>query len=242
MPMRRDEMLASLFPGGHDVSLDDGLLAGRGALSDGRVISVAGITDGVPLGIDRAGTLAGHVLSALDDPSVTAILMPVDSSSQRMAKRDELLGLNEALAHLAKALRVASHGGRPSVGLLQGGSAAGAFIASALATDRLVALPGAHPAVMDLPSMARVTKLPLALLEDKARETAVFAPGLDNLERTGGIHRLWDPSRPLGDQLAEALADATGDDIRDRNGLAQGGRPRAAAIAERIFELVRAYG
>ena len=60
--------------------------------------------------------------------------MLVDSDSQRMSKRDELLGLNEFLAHLAKSLIYADLSGRPTIGLLYGHTAAGAFIATALAT------------------------------------------------------------------------------------------------------------
>ena len=98
-----------------------------------------------------------------------------------------VLGLNEFLGHLAKCLVVADLDGRMTVGLLYGHSAAGAFIATALATRVLVALPGAEPTVMDLPSMARVTKLSLEALEAKAKSTPVFAPGLDNLAAMGAV-------------------------------------------------------
>ncbi len=72
----------------------------------------------------------------------TPILVLVDGDSQRMSKRDELLGLNECLAHLAKCLLHADALGHPTIGLLYGHAAAGAFIATALATRTLVALPG----------------------------------------------------------------------------------------------------
>jgi malonate decarboxylase gamma subunit len=80
---------------------------------------------------------------------------------------------------------------------LYGHAAAGAFLATALATRMLLALPGADPEVMDLPSMARVTKLSLDVLREKAQSTAVFAPGLDNLVKTGGVARVLDPGLPL---------------------------------------------
>jgi malonate decarboxylase gamma subunit len=161
--------------------------------------------------------------------------MLIDSSSQRMSRHDELLGLSEYLAHLAKALLLAQISGHRTIGLLYGGSAAGAFIATALATDTLVALPGAHPAVMDLPSMARVTKLSIDLLKQKAEATPVFAPGLDNLAKTGGVHAVWDPNQPLAGQLATLLASPITADLRDRLGAERGGRPKAAAIAERVM-------
>ena len=166
----------------------------------------------------------------------TPILMLIDSSSQRMSRRDELLGLNEYLAHLAKTLLLAEHAGHRTIGLLYGGSAAGAFIATALATGTLVALPGAHPEVMDLPSMARVTKLSIDLLREKAKATPVFAPGLDNLARMGAVHEIWDPERPLATQLEALLARPAGDDWRDVLGQQRNGRPKAAAIAARVAQ------
>ena len=56
---------------------------------------------------------------------------------------------------------VATARGHLTVGLLYGHAAAGAFIAASLSTQILVALVGAKPSVMDLPSISRVTKLPL---------------------------------------------------------------------------------
>ncbi|SFI10820.1 biotin-independent malonate decarboxylase, gamma subunit [Bradyrhizobium sp. Gha] len=105
--------------------------------------------------------------------------------------------LSEYLSHLAKTLLLAEAEGHRTIGLLYGGSAAGAFIVTALATGTLVALPGAHPSVMDLPSMARVTKLPIEVIKAKAEATPVFAPGLDNMVMSGGstssgtTPRLW---------------------------------------------------
>ena len=86
-----------------------------------------------------------------------------------MARRDEMRGLNEYLAHLAKCLLLATQQGHRTIGLEYGKAAAGAFLATALATDRLIGLPGAGPSVMDMPSISRVTKLPL----DKLKELAV---------------------------------------------------------------------
>ncbi|MDO9427305.1 MAG: biotin-independent malonate decarboxylase subunit gamma [Methylobacterium sp.] len=228
------EILAGLFPEGHDVAVTDGLILGTGRRTGG-LVHVLGIAEGTPLGIDGALILAGRVLAIARSGDDAPILMPIDSASQRMSRRDELLGLNECLAHLAKALMLAEAEGHRTLGLLYGRSAAGAFIATALATGHLVALPGAHPEVMDLPSMARVTKLSLDVLTEKARATAVFAPGLDNLVRTGAIHETWDPEKSLAQQLETCLAaPPPSGDRRDRLGAERGGRPCAAAIAERV--------
>jgi malonate decarboxylase gamma subunit len=229
------DILASLFPAGHTTKITDGLISGCGALPDGGQIHVLGVVDGTALGVESALALAGKVLEIADRPNSEPILVVIDSASQRMSRRDELLGLSEYLAHLAKALLLAETAGHRTIGLLYGGSAAGAFIATALSTGTLAALPGAHPAVMDLASMARVTKLPIEVLTAKAETTPVFAPGLDNLARTGAIHAIWDPLRPLSNQLADLLATRLGDDCRAQLGLDRGGRPKAAEIAARVI-------
>jgi malonate decarboxylase gamma subunit len=232
-----DESLVSMFPKGHDVRNDRGLLSGSGALRSGGRAIVIGVADRTAVGVDEAIRLSRHVLTALESGS-GPILVIVDSDSQRMSKRDELLGLNEFLAHLAKSLIYADIHGRPTIGLLYGHSAAGAFLATGLATRVLVGLPGAEPVVMDLPSMAKVTKLSIEVLKQKARSTPVFAPGLENLVQMGAVHATWDIAIPLVDQLETLLS--TMPDARDRRdalGKVRGGRLKTADIAERVRDL-----
>ncbi|KVC88763.1 biotin-independent malonate decarboxylase subunit gamma [Burkholderia ubonensis] len=233
--MTLDEVLMSLFPHGHALVRDGGLLSGHAELAGTRV-DVIGVADRLPFGIDEALRLASHVLATLERGGATPILVLVDSDSQRMSKRDELLGLNEGLSHLAKCLMHADLAGHRTIGLLYGHTAAGAFIATALATRVLLAVPGADPEVMDLPSMARVTKLPLDVLKEKARSTPVFAPGLDNLVKMGAVDAVLDPARGLDAQVAEWL-DLPADRVDRR---AARGRPVAADVAQRVHELARA--
>jgi malonate decarboxylase gamma subunit len=236
--MTLDNILASLFPEGHDVVNDHGLLLGSGGLRGGGRAVVIGVADRTAVGVDEAIRLSRHVLNAMEQGGDGPILVLVDSDSQRMSKRDELLGLHEFLAHLAKCLIHADMQGRHTVGLLYGHSAAGAFLATALASRVLVALPGAEPAVMDLPSMSKVTKLSIDVLKEKAKSTPVFAPGLDNLAQTGAVLATWDEKTSLAEQL-EALLGRTkdGGDQRDHLGKTRNGRPKAADIAERVHDL-----
>jgi malonate decarboxylase gamma subunit len=239
------EILSSLFPNGHDVILEQGLLFGHGTRPGGRAI-VSGVDGRAAVGVDEAAWLARKILETLRAGGTDPILVLVDSDSQRMSKRDELLGLSEFLAHLAKCLIYADAQGHPTVGLLYGHTAAGAFIATALATRTLLALPGADPAVMDLPSMARVTKLSIEVLKDKARSTPVFAPGLENLAQTGGVSQVLDPRASLAAQLEAALTAmaagtaACASDTRDQLGKERHGRPKAADIAMRVRDLALA--
>ncbi len=239
--MTLTEILGSLFGASHRIDGDaGGVLRGEGTLAAdagaATRVSLIGLTQRMPLGADGALALAQHVLSVVQGSERTPILVLIDSGSQRMSRRDELLGLNEYLGHLAKTLMLADQRGHPTIGLLYGGSTAGAFIATALATRVLVALPEAHPAVMDLPSMSRITKLSLPLLREMARSTPVFAPGLANMELMGAIAERWDPARPLAAQLRQLLGQfaARSQQRRDRLAAARGGRLKAADIAERV--------
>jgi malonate decarboxylase gamma subunit len=236
--MTLDEILSSLFPQGHDVGSHGGLVRGSGALAHVGRIQVLGVVDRTPIGVDEALQLSDWVLDIIAQGGSDPILILVDSDSQRMSKREELLGLYEYLAHLAKTLIHADVQGHATVGLLFGHTAAGAFIATALAARTLVALPGAQPEVMDLPSMARVTKLSIEVLEEKAKSTPVFAPGLENLAQTGGVFATWDATRSLAEQLQGLLAERrVRHDQRDALGKERNGRPKAADIQERIREL-----
>lgn len=235
--MTLDEILSSLFPDGHEVRNDKGVVLGSATLRSGSRINVVGVADRTAPGVDEAIILSGHVLDSIGRDA-GPILVLVDSDSQRMSKRDELLGLNEFLAHLAKVLVYADMNGRPTIGLLYGHSAAGALLATGLATRVLVGLPGAAPAVMDLPSMAKVTKLSMEALQEKAKSTPVFAPGLSNLAQMGAVHMTWSSVVPLADQLEALLADMLSvGDRRDVLGKERGGRLKAAEIAERVRDL-----
>lgn len=238
------DILASLFPNGHAIAVRNGLIFGDAPLQPGSDVYVIGVDGRTAVGVDEALLLAGKVLDAYRSGRYRALLVLVDSDSQRMRRRDEMLGLHEFLAHLAKCLLTVDAMGLPTIGLLYGYTAAGAFIATALATRALLALPGAHPAVMDLPSISRVTKLPIAVLQEKAATTPVFAPGLDNLSQTGAVSATLDPAQSLNDQVLDALVRFTQPDAineqRDELGLARGGRPKAMHIAERVRKMAYA--
>jgi malonate decarboxylase gamma subunit len=234
-----DDLLHSLFADAFTVDQrPDGLLLGEARLRASQPLTLLGVVGGMPLGVDGALTLAQRTLAVIRSGQRHPILMLIDSDSQRMSRRDELLGLNEYLAHLAKCLMLADRLGLPTISLLYGGGAAGAFVATALATRALVALPGAHPAVMDLPSMSRVTKLPLEVLQRMSQGTPAFAPGLANMQLTGAVTEVWDPDAGLPGQLMALLGRMSElpEDGRDRAGEVRGGRRLAARIAAEVMQ------
>ena len=237
--MTLDEVLQGLFPDGHSVERRGNVLTGHGPLTGGGEIAVIGIVDGAPLAPDDVVPLAAHVLDTIAAADDKPILVLVDTQGQLMARHAEMVGLNEYCAHLAKSLLLASREGHRTIGFEYGKAVAGAFLATALATDMLVGIEGAEPAVMDLPSIARVTKLPLKKLEDMAKTTPVFAPGLTSLFETGAMAAIWDAGKPLDAQLAETLKHTKAKDERGAFGKSRGGRKMSANIAERVAGAVR---
>jgi malonate decarboxylase gamma subunit len=132
---------------------------------------------------------------------------------------------------------LASRQGHRTVSVLYGHAAAGAFIATCLASQTLVALAGAEPSVMDLPSISRVTKLPMDELMDLAKTTPIFAPGVDPLYAIGAVRDKWVTDNTIADRLAAILTQPEDEqDERDALGLQRKGRLMARKIAERVGE------
>jgi malonate decarboxylase gamma subunit len=235
--MTLDEVLDALFPAGHDTRVEnEGVLHGTARYGEGGTAAVLGVVNGTPLGIDGALALGGHLLDVIRHAPGRPIAVLIDAQSQRMRRRDEMLGLNEYLAHLAKCFVLASRQGHRSVSVLFGGAAAGAFIATGLVQDVLVAVPGGDPVVMDLPSIARVTKLPQDRLEALSKDTPVFAPGLDYAPPIGAVAEVWNGG-DLALKMATALDGPPGaPDRRDEIGAERKGRLKAAAIARRVVQ------
>jgi malonate decarboxylase gamma subunit len=232
-----DDVLDGLFPDGHAISRRGHVVRGHGPLADGKGdIAVIGIVDGVELAPADIVQMGEHVLDVLDRGHAQPILVLVDTKGQEMARHAEMIGLNEYCAHLAKCLLLASLRGHRTIGFLYGKAAAGAFLATALATDVLVAVHGAEPAVMDLPSMARVTKLPEKKLAEMAKTMPVFAPGVDPLYQTGAVREVWDAKAPLSAQLLTTLAATNGVDDRGRWGKERGGRAISDDLVVRVMQ------
>jgi malonate decarboxylase gamma subunit len=120
------------------------------------------------------------------------------------------------------------------LGLVYDQALSGGFITSGLIADACDALPEAEIRVMRIPAMARVTKLPEALLTRLSQSNPVFAPGVGNYVAMGGVRALWQGD--LREALREALANAPSHDRRAEDGALRGGRRLAAAVAQRVLD------
>lgn len=222
-----------LFGPGHGIARDGDFLHGRVSF-DGRPLVVVGTTAHAPIGVRLALAQARVVLDTVAQSPGTPILLLIDTQGQQLRRRDELLGINRAMAHLGMAIDLARRSGHRVLGLVYDQALSGGFITSGLIADACDALPEAEIRVMRIPAMARVTKLPEALLTELSRSNPVFAPGVENYVAMGGVRRLWRGDLPAA--LRQALAEPAGADRRAADGAERQGRLRAAAVMQQVLD------
>ncbi len=230
--MQWNLLLQQLFGTEHQVCADGDFLSGTAQL-DGAAITVIGSTNHAPVGVAMALQQARAVLDTLTHHPGRAILLLVDTQGQQLRRRDELLGINRAMAHLGCCIDLARRHGHRVVGLVYDQALSGGFITSGLIADACYALPEAEIRVMRIPAMARVTKISEARLAELSLDNPVFAPGVQNYVAMGGVQAVW--TGDLQDCLRQALRDAPRIDERAHDGAARGGRRLARAVAERVL-------
>lgn len=231
--MKWIDLAEALFGADHGIAREGDVLRGTASF-DGEPLAVIGTTDHAPIGVQLALTQARAVLDVIADHPGRAILLLIDTQGQQLRRRDELLGINRAMAHLGMCIDLARRRGHRVLGLVYDQALSGGFITSGLMADACDALPGAEIRVMRLPAMSRVTKLPEAFLEELSTSNPVFAPGVGNYVAMGGVRRLWQGD--LREALRAALADLPTRDERAEAGRARGGRRLSADVVQRVLD------
>lgn len=231
--MKLDELLNALFPQGHKVTITNQVVIGAGKTKTGE-IAVLGTTDHAYIGVEHALALAAEIINVIKNHPGRAILLLVDTQGQRLSRRDELLGINGFLAHVAKCLEFARSRGHKIVSLAYGEAVSGGFLSCGMVADETYALPDAQVRVMNLPAMSRVTKVPLERLKELSKTSPVFAPGVPSFLTLGGVAGVWGDS--LSEKLEAALGKKTAGDKRRELGLAHGGRLLAHGVSKRVRE------
>jgi malonate decarboxylase gamma subunit len=230
--MQWQALAEQLFGTDHDICAEGDFLRGS-ALFDGATLAVIGSTDHAAIGIAMALQQARVVLDTIALHPGRAILLLVDTQGQQLRRRDELLGINRAMAHLGCCVDLARRRGHPVIGLVYDQALSGGFITSGLIADACYALPEAEIRVMRIPAMARVTKIPEARLTELSQSNPVFAPGVQNYVAMGGVRALW--AGDLRRCLRDALRESPTTDERARDGAARGGRRLAHAVAQQVL-------
>lgn len=228
-----NQLAAALFGPDHGIEQDGDFL--QGAVDfDGEMLTVIGTTQHAPIGVRLALAQARVVLDTMEQHPGRAILMLIDTQGQMLRRRDELLGINRAMAHLGMAVDLARRRGHRVVGLVYDQALSGGFITSGLIADACDALPEAEIRVMRIPAMARVTKLPEELLTELSLSNPVFAPGVQNYVSMGAVRRLWQGDLRVA--LRDALSNVSGQDRRAEDGFARGGRRLSAPVVQQVLD------
>lgn len=230
-------LLTALFGTDHTVAAEGDFIGGT-ARFEGATLAVVGTIHHAPIGAALALRQARALLDTLRDHPGRPILMLIDTQGQQLRRRDELLGINRAMAHLGCVVDRARRNGHAVIGLVYAQALSGGFITSGLAADACYALGDAEIRVMRIPAMARVTKISEERLTELALSNPVFSPGVGNYVAMGAVRSLWDGnSAPdLAAGLRAALADRQTNDVRARDGALRRGRLMAERVAQQVLD------
>jgi malonate decarboxylase gamma subunit len=229
------KVVEQLFPAGHEVHQEGDLLLGEGRCGK-HTVAVIGTTNHTEVGVELALAMAAAVLAVIHDHPKRTIVFLVDTSGQRLRHRDEMLGLNGYMAHLAKCVEMARRRGHAIISLVYEQALSGGFLANGMMADMCAALPEAEIRVMGLPAMARVTRISEERLIELSKTSPVFAPGAENYLKMGGLDALWEGD--LSACLTDALAHVDATDHRRKLGFERGWRLLADAVVKRVLASV----
>lgn len=183
----------------------------------------------------EVGLLEGWGLAKAVDEAIASgdqrpIIAIVDVPSQAYGRREEALGIHQALAAAADSYARARLAGHPVIALLVGKAMSGAFLAHGYQANRLIALrdPGVMVHAMGKASAARVTLRSVEELEALAASVPPMAYDIDSYASLG---LLWETltvsqiEQPTADDLArvsdclvQAIKDVQNSGVRDLRG------------------------
>ncbi|WP_141062904.1 biotin-independent malonate decarboxylase subunit gamma [Pseudomonas lactucae] len=219
--------------------LPDSLKAADGVLGEQAVRFIAVVTDAQnrfprarsgEVGLLEGWGLAKAVDEAIVRGDKRPIIAIVDVPSQAYGRREEALGIHQALAAAADAYARARLAGHPVIALLVGKAMSGAFLAHGYQANRLIALrdPGVMVHAMGKASAARVTLRSVEELEALAASVPPMAYDIDSFASLG---LLWETlsvsqiEQPTADDLARvrgclvsAIKDVDSADLSGRLG------------------------
>lgn len=224
-------LLKQLFPAGHDVNRTGDFFKGSGRCGE-QTVAVIGTANRAAIGVEIALAMAAEILNTVRNHPRRPILLLVDTQGQRLRRRDELLGINGYMAHFAKCMELARLSGHRTVSLVYGDAVSGGYLTGGMMADACFALADAEISVMNLPAMARVTKIAQERLEELSKTSPVFAPGSRNYFKMGALDAIWEGD--LAGCLAQSLLGHAGGDLRRERGAKRGGRKQALVVSRRV--------
>lgn len=238
--MNRDQILKALFGEGWKAECHEAdHFYGRASVGN-QEVTVIGTAEKAEVGADMALTMARVVIQTIKERAGEPIVFLLDTQGQRLRRRDELMGLNGYMAHLAKVVELARQKGHVIVSVVYGEAVSGGYISTGMMADACYALADAEIKVMNLPAMSRITKIPLDRLQELAKQSPVFSPGVENYLCMGHLDAVWQGDYAA--QLATALSTLQSKskaeiavDSRIARGVERGGRKAAGVVIDRVL-------
>ncbi|RWW89228.1 hypothetical protein BHE74_00007347 [Ensete ventricosum] len=182
------------------------------------------------VGLLEGWGLAKAVNDAIARGDKRPLIAIVDVPSQAYGRREEALGIHQALAAAAESYARARLAGHPVIALLVGKAMSGAFLAHGYQANRLIALrdPGVMVHAMGKASAARVTLRSVEELEALAASVPPMAYDIDSYASLGLLWEILSVSQieqptvqdveRVGDCLVSAIKDIETPDLSSRLG------------------------
>lgn len=229
------ELLSSIFSS-HQTQVKNNVVAGSGVIQNNS-FNIIGTIEDTSFGVDEAIEMAAQVLHIVKNSNKEPIILLTDVVGQKLAVRDEWLGMYAYFSHLLKCLHIARQNGNKLISIIYNQAIGGSFIAFGMMADRIVALKNTQLAVMWLEGMAKVTKIDIEILRAISQTSPVFAPGVENFKKLGGIHEVLDLNQVSAYLLNTLQEPNLHIDNRAQLGKLYGGRNVAYDLIETISNL-----
>lgn len=219
--------------------LPDSLKVADGVVGEQAVRFIAVVTDAQnrfprarngEVGLLEGWGLAKAVDDAIEKGDKRPIIAIVDVPSQAYGRREEALGIHQALAAAADSYARARLAGHPVIALLVGKAMSGAFLAHGYQANRMIALrdPGVMVHAMGKASAARVTLRSVEELEALAASVPPMAYDIDSYASLGllwetlSVSQIEQPTAgdvaQVSDCLLQAIEDIHSPDLKGRLG------------------------
>lgn len=160
------------------------------------------------------------------------IIFLVDTQGHKLSRQEEFLGINGYFAHMAKCIYLAGCIGHKTVSIIHGEAVSGCFLAFGMMPNIVCALEGSKIYVMDIKAMSKITKIDYDILLKLSDESPVFAPGIENFYKLGGVHEIWKEYDNWNERLIQAINKCKNEDNRIELALERCGRLYSKKIVD----------
>ena len=217
----------------HEINKENSVVFGSGVIA-GKTFHILGVEEETYLGIRECLVMSEKLIKILESKSKNPLFLLVDVAGQKLSRQDEWLAMNQYFAQILACLSCLRHQGTKLISLVYNQAIGGAFLAYGLMADTILALPQAKIAVMWLEAMSRITKISLKQLKGLSKYSPVFAPGIENFSRLGGINEVVALSA-LKTKLLQQAEQACTQDLRAKLAYEREGRKFAYPVIRKML-------